>query len=89
VTSKAAMIASSTIIVGIIRHQRPHDILHPGRQGRQTLAEIGDNGRALILVGQDLVQPPQDAPPIIRIGEKPHAAGFSFRYRQQGPAHIG
>jgi hypothetical protein len=63
------MTGNATIIVDIIRHQCPHDILHPGRQSWQTHSEIGGDGMSLIFVGENCAQPPQDAPSIIRIGK--------------------
>jgi hypothetical protein len=62
------MVIIMPIIDGMFRHQLPHDVLHPDRQCRQPVSKVGGDGGTLIFVGEDMMQPSQDAPPIIRIG---------------------
>ncbi len=61
------IIIITTMVIG---EQLTHHMLHPGWQRRQALDQIRRDGRPLILVGQDCVQPPQDAPTVTRIGQR-------------------
>ena len=55
------------IISAVIGEQRAQEVLHPGRQRRQTVGQIGGDRATLIRIGEDRAQAPQDATTIVRI----------------------
>ena len=58
------------LIIIAIGTQPTHHVLHPGWERWQALCQISCDGGTLILIGEDRVQPPQNAPAVVGVGER-------------------